>query len=298
MKKITKILAVLAVFAVSTFVALSFTACVAADGIHVVIRPGGSGTRDAFQSSISLSDADAVGSVAQTNGNVLTAVAQNENAIGYVSGSSVDDSVKAVTVNNIAHTNANFPISRPFIVAHYHTVTLEPFAQLFWDFVISTTAQTIISNNLVGIPTAAGQPARVVFEVPAERPAGEQILVRGSSSVVGTMQALRADFMTRVNAVWTGADQVVVADIDIDGQGTGYGFGTAVGIAHPTNNVRTIGMASDALNAARTAISNQNHIAQDIIAIIVHPTNSINNLSMAQVLDIFNGTTQYWSDVA
>lgn len=122
--------------------------------IVVVSREGSSGTRDAFEELIGLEDAGGLAesaSVVEGNGNVQTTVAGNENAIGYVSFSYIDETVKELTVNGVAPTAENakagsYSLSRPFLfVYNESTVTKE--AKAFIDFAQSADGQAFVEAH-------------------------------------------------------------------------------------------------------------------------------------------------------
>lgn len=78
--------------------------------IFVVSREESSGTRSAFEELIGLEDAGGLtgnAAVSEGNGPVQAAVAGNENAIGYVSFSFIDDTVKPLTVGGVEATAEN-----------------------------------------------------------------------------------------------------------------------------------------------------------------------------------------------
>lgn len=122
--------------------------------IEVISREGASGTRSAFEELIGLEDAGGLteqATVVEGNGNVQASVAGNENGIGYVSFSYIDDSVKAVTVNGIEATAENakagsYSLSRPFLFAvKKDNVTAE--AQAFMDFALSADGQAFVEGH-------------------------------------------------------------------------------------------------------------------------------------------------------
>ena len=121
------------------------------DGEIVCIgREESSGTRDGFESITDTEDACQYRQELTSNGAVLTAVAENPNAIGYISLSSVKDTVKAISVNGVAPTEAtikdgSYPVQRPFVLVTKEGVALSENAQEFYDFVISAEAREIIS---------------------------------------------------------------------------------------------------------------------------------------------------------
>ncbi len=121
------------------------------DGQIVCIgREESSGTRDGFESIT-----DTVGSCKYrqeltTNGAVLTAVAENPNAIGYVSLSSVKDTVKAISVGGVAPSeesikDGSYAVQRPFVLVTKEGVILSETAQAFFDFATSPAAYDIIT---------------------------------------------------------------------------------------------------------------------------------------------------------
>ena len=81
---------------------------------------------------------------------MLTAVAENPNAIGYVSLSSVKDTVKAISVNGVAPSeesikDGSYAVQRPFVLVTKEGAALNETAQFFFDYVTSPEARRIIS---------------------------------------------------------------------------------------------------------------------------------------------------------
>ncbi|NTW70619.1 MAG: phosphate ABC transporter substrate-binding protein [Eubacteriaceae bacterium] len=124
--------------------------------IVVVSREDGSGTRGAFEELLGFEDAltkDAT--IAEGNGNVQSTVAGNENSIGYVSFTYIDDTVKALSVEGVAPTvedvlNKTYPISRPFVMI-YHEDNLSDAAKAYIEFLMSADGQQIVEDE-GGIP--------------------------------------------------------------------------------------------------------------------------------------------------
>lgn len=121
------------------------------DGQIVLIgREESSGTRDGFES---ITDTEGVCAYKQeltSNGAVLTAVAENPNAIGYVSLSSVQETVKAIHVGGVAPSeetikDGTYAVQRPFVLVTKEGVELSETAQAFFDFVTSAEAREIIA---------------------------------------------------------------------------------------------------------------------------------------------------------
>lgn len=120
------------------------------DGEIVCIgREESSGTRDGFEAITDTEDACFYRQELTSNGAVLTAVAENPNAIGYVSLSSVKDTVKAVSVSGVAPSEAtikdgSYTVQRPFMLVTRDGVALSEAAGEFFDFATSSAANEII----------------------------------------------------------------------------------------------------------------------------------------------------------
>ena len=74
--------------------------------IAVFGREAGSGTRGAFEEIVGVVDTCKYTNEYSSTGDVIGNVASNPNAIGYASLSAVDDTVKAVKVNDVAPSEA------------------------------------------------------------------------------------------------------------------------------------------------------------------------------------------------
>ena len=118
--------------------------------IVLIGREAGSGTRDGFESITDTKDACQYRQELTSTGDVITTVSQNPNAIGYASLAAIKDSVKALTVNGVAPTEATvkdgtYLVQRPFVLVTKEGVALSETAQKFFDFATSAPAAPIIS---------------------------------------------------------------------------------------------------------------------------------------------------------
>ena len=127
--------------------------------ITVISREDGSGTRGAFIELTGVEEKNADGKKvdntteaaaiqSSTNG-VMTAVANDETAIGYISLGSLNDTVKAVTVGGVACSeetvkDGSYEVQRPFVFVTNKSVTLSEQAQAFFDFATSADAADLI----------------------------------------------------------------------------------------------------------------------------------------------------------
>ena len=118
--------------------------------IVLIGRAAGSGTRDGFESITDTKDACQYRQELTSTGDVITTVSQNPNAIGYASLAAIKDSVKALTINGVAPTEATvkdgtYLVQRPFVLVTKEGVALSETAQKFFDFATSADAASIIS---------------------------------------------------------------------------------------------------------------------------------------------------------
>ena len=121
-----------------------------AGAIANIGRESGSGTRDGFESITGTEDKCQYRQELTSTGDVITTVSQNPNAIGYASLAAIKDSVKALTVNGVAPTEATvkdgtYLVQRPFVLVTKEGTALSETAQKFFDFAISADAASIIS---------------------------------------------------------------------------------------------------------------------------------------------------------
>ena len=118
--------------------------------IVLIGREAGSGTRDGFESITDTEDACQYRQELTSTGDVITTVSQNPGAIGYASVASVKDTVKAVTVDGVAPTEAtikdgSYVVQRPFVLVTKTGVELSDAAFKFFTYITSADANEIIS---------------------------------------------------------------------------------------------------------------------------------------------------------
>ncbi len=119
--------------------------------IVLIGREAGSGTRDGFESITDTEGACQYRQELTSTGDVITAVSQNPDAIGYASLASVTDSVKALAVGGVAPTeetvkDGSYVIQRPFVLVTKADTALSGAAQAFFDFATSADAAPLISK--------------------------------------------------------------------------------------------------------------------------------------------------------
>ncbi len=114
-------------------------------------REAASGTRDGFEEVTSTKDKCKYSQELTSTGDVVQTVAGNPNAIGYASVASVNDSVKAVSIEGVEPTteaiqDGQYKIQRNFVLVTKKDVSLSGAAQDFFDFATSEQADNLITQ--------------------------------------------------------------------------------------------------------------------------------------------------------
>ena len=254
--------------------------------IVVVTREEGSGTRGAFVELTGIEEKDPSGNkvdrttkeaiTQMKTDTILTSVAGNESAIGYVSTGSLNDTVKALNINSVTPTsenikNGSYKIARPFNIATKGEVS--EVAQDFIDFIMSKEGQDVVAKSYIAIDDNAAPYS-------GAKPTGK-IVVAGSSSVTPVMEKLREAYI----AINTNAE------IEVQQSDSSAGMKAAI------DGTADIGMASRALKDSEKAELKDIAIALDGIAVITHTTNTITDLTIENVKSIFIGEMIKWSDI-
>ena len=138
--------------------------------IVLIGREAGSGTRDGFESITETKDACQYRQELTSTGDVITTVSQNPNAIGYASLAAIKDSVKALTVNGVAPTEATvkdgtYLVQRPFVLVTKEGAALSETAQKFFDFATSAAAASRWPEPQTSVQAAGDQPPFAYTEV-------------------------------------------------------------------------------------------------------------------------------------
>jgi phosphate transport system substrate-binding protein len=123
--------------------------------IAVISREAGSGTRGAFEEIIGFQGRLLAGANENTStGAIKAGIAQNPNAIGYISIGSVDDTIKAISVGGVSPVaeniiNGAYRVARPFIVLTGNN--LHPESKAFVDWMLGSEGQALVSRNWIPV---------------------------------------------------------------------------------------------------------------------------------------------------
>ena len=258
-----------------------------AQDIAVFTREDGSGTRGAFIELTGVEQKDADGkkvdmtteaaAVQSSTNGVMTAVANDPTAIGYISLGTLNDTVKAVTVDGVkagADTvkDGSYTLARPFNIVTNGDAT-DPVAVDFIAYCLSADGQAIATDK--GYIGSEGE------AFTSAQPAGK-IVVGGSSSVAPLMEKL-------VEAYKTVNPNAEIEHLTTD---------STIGVSGALDGSYTIGLASRDLKDSETeAGAKATVLAMDGIAIVVNPENPIENLTVDQIKSIYVGEVTTWDEV-
>ena len=259
----------------------------AAGAITVVSREDGSGTRGAFIELFGIEEKNEAGEkidmttdmaeITNSTAVMMTTIAGNTDAIGYVSLGSLDGSVKALEIDGVQATvdnikNGTYAVARPFNIATGEEVS--DAAQDFIGFIMSEEGQAVVEES--GYISQGNNGAY------KNTGASGEVIVAGSSSVTPVMEKLKEVYA----AVNTNVSvQVQQSD-------------STTGMTSTMEGMCDIGMASRELKDSELAAGLvPTVIAMDGIAVVVNHENPVTGLEGAQVKDIFTGVVMDWSEV-
>lgn len=259
----------------------------AANDISVVSREDGSGTRGAFIELFGIEEKDASGekvdntteeaNITNSTSVMLSTVADNEYAIGYVSLGSLNDTVKALKVDGAEPTEENiksgeYKVARPFNIATKGDVS--EVAQDFINFILSTEGQAVVSES--------GYIALDNVQAYAGSKSTGKVSIAGSSSITPVMEKLKEAYL-KVNP----SAEIEIQESD-----------STTGMTSVADGICDIGMASREVKEEELAKGlKATVIATDGIAVIVNKANTLDDITTDQVKSIYVGDALSWDEI-
>lgn len=255
--------------------------------IGVVSREDGSGTRGAFIELFGIEEKNAAGEkvdmttqaavITNSTSVMMTTVAGDLHAIGYISLGSLNDTVKAIEIDGVKASvenikNGTYKVARPFNIATKENLSEN--AQDFINFIMSSEGQKVVEENgYIAVDGAKSYDGKMD---------GGKVVVSGSSSVYPVMEKLKEAYL------------VLNPDVTIEVQQSD----SSTGVADAIDGTCDIGMASRDLKDSELAGGvKATAIAMDGIAVIVNNESSVLGLTSEQVKNIFTGVATSWSDI-
>ena len=253
--------------------------------ITVMSREDGSGTRGAFIELFGIEEEENgekvdkttdEASITNSTSVMMSSVANDANAIGYISLGSLNDTVKAVKIDGAEASvdnvkNGSYKVVRPFNIVLGKKAS--DAANDFVSYIMSAEGQKIVQDNgYIPVDEAAAS-----YKATGAK---GKVVVGGSSSVSPVMEKL-IEAYKQINTK---------AEIELQTSDSSAGMQSAL------EGTCDIGMASRELKDTETALTSTT-IAKDGIAVIVNTNNTTENLTMDQVKAIYTGEAKVWSDI-
>lgn len=283
----------------SMIVGAGFTGILAAEQkgkINVISREDGSGTRGAFVEIFGLLEKKGdkkidtttlKAEITNSTAVMLQSIANDKNAIGYVSLGSLKPMVKGVKIDGVEPSVANikskkYTISRPFNVVTKmngasYTATKSALIRDFLDFSKGNVA-VISKAGYIPLDLKNGKDARKF----GDKNLSGKIVVAGSSSITPLMEKLKEAYTAKNPKV-----NIEILQSD-----------STTGINSVVQGIADIGMVSRELKDKERDLGIKDEVlAVDGLAVIVNPKNAISDLTKAQVKDIFSGKITKWENV-
>jgi phosphate transport system substrate-binding protein len=276
--------------------------------ITVYTRDTTSGTRDGFMNGIGFGEAaksDDVlveGFVIKDNTAILNAMGIDEYGIGYISLSSVTDSIKALYYEGVAPTEANvvnntYGLKRPFnwmvrADGDFPSTEVEQLVKAFVAFLGTTDASDIINNEgAIALPTTVTWDSiKANYPITNQDNSGITVRFGGSDSIQKVAEALTEAFTAKAGNF--------VAEHDHTGSGDGWK--RTNGDSKDQTVGKDVGFASRPFTTTELGNVEEDQYGQlawDAIVAIVHLNNPISNMTADTLKKIYNGTYTTWASV-
>lgn len=240
----------------------------------VISREEGSGTRDEFESLINTTESNTT--VMESTQEVIDAVKEDKNAIGYVAYSAVkdDEDVKILSVDNKEVSLKNIKKKKYGLTRNYYIVYKGQQTELESDFesYIKTAGQKAVQENAIEIK----EPDTFL----SSKPSGN-LVVHGSTSMQTIMDAWIEDY----------ASYNPNATIEVEYSDS------STGILDVLNETCDIALSSRELKDYEKELLETETVALDAIVMIVNPDNPLTNLSKKQIQTLYQGDISKWSEL-
>lgn len=256
--------------------------------IAVVSREDGSGTRGAFVEIFSVEQKNEAGekidyttveaTITNNTSVMMTTVANDAYAIGYISLGSMNDTVKSLKIDGAEASvenikNGSYTVNRPFNLAV--NGALSEAVQDFMNYILSVEGQAVIGEE-------GYIPVQDAAEAFTSNGAKGKVVIAGSSSVTPVMEKLKEAYAT--------VNKNVTIEINTSDSSTG--------VSSVIEGTCDIGMASRTLkDSEKEAGVQEVTMAKDGIAVIVNNDNPIDDLTTETVKDIYVGDILTWSEI-
>ncbi len=250
--------------------------------INIISREDGSGTRGAFVEIVGVMEDDndmtyEEATIQNSTDGVMTTVKGDENAIGYISLGSLNDTVKALKIDGVEATaekvkSGDYKISRPFILGYKE---LNEIGEDFLKYILSSEGQEEVSSDgYVPMDTTES------YTSPGNL--SGNLVVSGSTSVTPLMEKFKEKY------------EELNPNVSIDIQSNG----SSTGIQSTIDGAADIAMSSRNLKPEEIEVLENSVIAMDGIAIIVNTEQALDDIALDQLKEVYLGNITEWNKIS
>jgi phosphate transport system substrate-binding protein len=275
--------------------------------INVYTRDTSSGTRDGFMSGIEFKEAssdDSVlvsGFITNNNAGIMTAMTTDIAGIGYVSLSSVNNTIKALNFEGVEATEANvlndtYGLKRPFVYMRrvdddYVNEREYEITLAFIAFMESNDGADVINDEGATAVNGNGNWASLLVNHPVCELDNSDVTLNfgGSDSITRIAESLSAAFSPRCGNVQTVNNHTGSSDGYKRSQGEEKDGVNAVHIGYSSRPFRDQELSGP--------LETRGQLAWDAIVAIVHKDNPVDNVTAEQLVKIYKGELATWGDV-
>lgn len=242
--------------------------------INVVSREEGSGTKTEFDNLVG-TDATGTNTVADSTDKVISQVASDKNAIGYIAYSAENNSgVKVLDVDGAAPDAAfvekdKYPLCRDYILVY--SGELSAVAKDFMAYVKSA-GQEVVADYCVPVKKS---------ETFLSDKSGGTVEIHGSTSAAPIVSKLAEEYM-KINP----AAQIVVTESD-----------STQGLNDALQGRCDLGMSSRSLQSYESELLTSYVFGRDAIAVIVSSENPMDDISVDMLKKIYDKKYTEWGDL-
>lgn len=242
--------------------------------INVVSREEGSGTKTEFDNLVG-TDATGTNTVAESTDKVISEVASDKNAIGYIAYSAENNScVKALDVDGVAPDAASiekdkYPLCRDYILVY--NGELSAVAKDFMAYVKSA-GQAVVADYCVPVKKS---------ETFLSDKSGGTVEIHGSTSAAPIVSKLAEEYM-KINP----AAKILVTESD-----------STQGLNDALQGRCDLGMSSRSLQPYESELLTSYVFGRDAIAVIVNSENTLSDISVDMLKKIYDKKYTEWGDL-
>ncbi len=266
--------------------------------VNIYTRDSASGTREAFEKAIDLDVISNTAIEVASNGDMITKVKSDENAIGYVSLSTdlLNTGLKALNIEGVVPSvdtvlNDTYSMKRPFsyvtrAAGDYKSEELQQLVVAYLDYLNNSIEGALVVSAAGGIVDTSGKVAFSTLKgnhsILNQDNSHLTINTAGSTSVASTLQATLEAFSPMAGNFKFTMNQT----------GSSDGYKRVLGSEKDGVNQADIGFASRDFSDQEdvTSALNSGIYCIDAVVVIVNENSEVNDITLDTLNAIYAGT--------